>query len=55
MKSLRIGLHWELQTLADWLWDRRWLHLGNAACRLAGRIYPAACKADPAQWNGHWR
>lgn len=54
MKKVRIELHWQLQSLADWLWDRQCLKAGNLACRLAGVIYPKACKQNPAMWNGHW-
>lgn len=54
MKKVRIALHWQLQALADWLWDRRHLKAGNMACRLAASIYPKACKQAPEMWNGHW-
>jgi len=54
MKKVRICLHWQLQSLADWLWDRQLLKVGNVACRLAALIYPKECKAAPEMWNGHW-
>ena len=53
MDKLRIDLHWRLQGLADWLWDKGYSRCGSLACIAAGKIFPRWCKDDARQWNGH--